>query len=98
MSAISMAVIGPSAEPLVGYLSGNTFYAAETLTPASWVREASGVAQIAVAVGSAPGALAVLGYVTGTGDLDLMQGLLSGTFSVQAHGVQSFAISSRTDS
>ncbi len=98
VSAISMAVIGPSAEPLVGYLSGNTFYAAETLTPASWVREASGVAQIAVAAGSAPGALAVLGYVTTTGDLDVMQGPLSGTFSVQAHGVQSFAISSRTDS
>jgi len=98
VTAISLAAIGTSGVPLLTYLSGNGFYAAQSLTPTSWVHEASGVAQIAAAAGSAPGALPVLGYVTTAGDLELMQGPLSGTFSVQAHGVTSLALSSRTDS
>ena len=98
VTAISLASIGPSGVPLLSYLAGNGLYAAQSLTPSSWVHEASGVAQIAAAAGSAPGALPVLGYLSTAGDLELMQGPLSGTFSVQAHGVTSLALSSRTDS
>jgi len=98
VTAISLAVIGPSSVPLVAYLSANIFYAAESLAPASFVHEASGVAQIAAAAGSAAGALPVLAYDTTAGDLDVMQGPLSGSFSVQAHGVTALSLSSRTDS
>jgi hypothetical protein len=98
VTAISLASIGPTGVPLLSYLAGNGLYAAQSLTPSSWVHEASGVAQIAAAAGTAPGALPVLGYLSTAGDLELMQGPLSGTFSVQAHGVTSLALSSRTDS
>ena len=47
VTAIGLAVVGPSGEPLLGYLAGSTFYVAEGLAPAIWVEEASGVAQIA---------------------------------------------------
>ena len=64
----------------------------------TWVNEASGVAQIALASGPASGALPVLGYVTTTGNLEVMQGPLSASFSTQARGVSSLALSSVTDS
>ncbi len=98
VTAISLAEIGPSAQPLVGYLSGNSFYAAEGLSATGFRDEAAGVAQIAVTSTSAPGALPVLGYVTTTGNLEIMQGPLSGTFSTQAHGAAALALSSVTNS
>lgn len=98
VTAISLAEIGPTAVPLVGYLSAGNFYAADGLSPASFVAEASGVSQIAVASDSAPGALPDLGYLTSTGDLEMMQGPLSGTFSLQAEGTTTLALSSLTNS
>ena len=68
------AAVGPTGEPLLGYLAGNCFYAAEGLTAAAWVPEATGVAEMAVASDSAPGASPVLGYVTITGNLEVLQG------------------------
>jgi hypothetical protein len=98
VTAISVAELGPKSTPLLGYLSDGTFSAAESLSPMTWVNEASGVAQIALASGPASGALPVLGYVTTTGNLEVMQGPLSASFSTQARGVSSLALSSVTDS
>ncbi len=98
VTAISLAVVGPFGKPLLAYLSGGGLFAAESLAPTSWVHEASGVAEIAVASGPGAGALPVLGYVTTAGSLEVMQGPLSGSFSVQAHNASTLALSSRTDS
>ena len=98
VTALGLAVVGPTCQPLLGYLAGSIFYVAQGLFPATWVEEATGVAQIAVASGSAPGASPVLGYVTITGNLDVLQGRLTNRFSLQAVGVSSFALSSVTDS
>ncbi len=98
VTAISLAAVGPTGEPLLGYLAGNSFYAAEGLTPATWVPEATGVAEMAVASDSAPGASPVLGYVTSTGNLEVLQGQPSRRFSLQASDVSSLALSSVTDS
>ena len=98
VTAISLAEVGPRGVPLVGYLSAGTFYAAEGLSPVSFVAEASGVSQIAVASDSAPGALPDLGYLTSTGDLEVMQGPLSASFSLQARGARFLALSSLTSS
>ena len=84
--------------PLLGYLAGNCFYAAEGLRPAAWVDEASGVAEMAVAADPAPGASPVLGYVTADADLEVLQGRLSGRFSLQAADASSLALSSVTNS
>ena len=97
VTAIGVAVLGPSSTPLLGYLSNNVFYAGEGVLPSSWVELASGAAQIAVAAGPAAGALPVLGYVTTTGEFEVEQGPLQGTFSVQARGVSSVALSSLTN-
>ncbi|MGA3216616.1 MAG: CHAP domain-containing protein [Acidimicrobiales bacterium] len=97
VSAISLAVAGSSAKPLLGYLSGDDFFAAESLTPATWVKEASGVGEIAVASGQAPGALPVLGYLTTGGDLEVSQGPLTASFTLQAVDASSLALSSLTD-
>ena len=98
VTAISLAAVGPAGEPLLGYLAGKSFYVTESLFPATWVEEATGVAEMAVASDSAPGAFPVLGYVTITGDLEVLQGHLSSRFSLQASGVSSLALSSVTDS
>jgi hypothetical protein len=98
VTAISLATVGPSGEPLLGYLAGHAFYAAEGLDPAIWTEEATGVAQIATASDSAPGASPVLGYVTITGILEVLQGRLTNHFSLQATGVSSLALSTVTDS
>ena len=97
VSAISLALVGPSNEPLVGYLSGSDFFATETLASTGWLEEASGVAQMAVSSGSAEGALPVLGYVTTAGDLEVLQGPLSGKFTLQADDASSLALSAITD-
>jgi len=98
VTAISLAEVGPSGVPLLGYLAGNCFYAAEGLRPAAWVDEASGVAEMAVASDPAPGASPVLGYVTADADLEVLQGRLSGRFSLQAADASSLALSSVTNS
>ena len=98
VTAIALAVVGPSGEPLLGYLAGSTFSVAEGLAPAIWVEEASGVAQIALGSDSAPAASPVLGYVTLSGNLEVLQGRLTNRFSLQAVDVSSFALSSVTDS
>jgi hypothetical protein len=98
VTAISLAAVGPAGEPLLGYLAGNSFYVAESLTPATWVDEATGVAEMAVASDSVLGASPVLGYVTITGGLEVLQGRLSSRFSLQARDVSSLALSSVTDS
>ena len=98
VTAISLAVIGPSGKPLLGYLSGGVFYAGEGFGPVNFSKEASGVSQIAVASGSAPEALPVLGYLTSTGDIEVNQGPLSASFLLQAHDATNFALSSLTDS
>ncbi len=98
VAAISLAAVGPTGEPLLGYLAGSCFYAAEGLTPATWVPEATGVAEMAVASDSAPGASPVLGYVTITGNPEVLQGQPSSRFSLQASDVSSLALSSVTDS
>ncbi len=95
--AISLA-LGPSGLPLLGYLAGNSFYAAEGLSPAAWVDEANGVAEMAVASEPAPGASPVLGYLTASGDLEVLQGQLSGRFSLQSDDASALALSSVTDS
>jgi hypothetical protein len=98
VKAISLAAIGPSGKPLLGYLEAGTFYAAESLTPTTWTTEATSVTQIGVASGSALGASAVLGYTTPAGELEVAQGSLSGHFSAQALNVSSFSLSTLTDS
>lgn len=98
VTAISLATVGPSGEPLLGYVARNAFYVAEGLDPAIWTEEATGVAQIATASDSAPGASPVLGYVTITGRLEVLQGRLRSRFSLQATGVSSLALSTVTDS
>lgn len=97
VTAISLAVVGSPGQPLLGYLSRNGFFAAESSTPANWVHEASGVTEMAVAAGSAPGGLPVLAYLTTAGDLEMLQGPLSGNFTLQATGASSLALSSLTD-
>jgi len=97
-SNISVAAIGPTGAPLLGYLARGAFYAAEAVAPSSWTKAASGVADMAVAAGSSAGALPVLSYLTMTGTLELMQGRIGRSFSLQAHGVSSMVISSVTDS
>ena len=62
------------------------------------VDEADGVAEMAVAADPAPGASPVLGYVTAGGALEVLQGRLSGRFSLQADDATSLALSSLTDS
>jgi len=96
--ATGVTAVGPSGVPLLGYLAGNSFYAAEGLSPATWVDEANGVAEMAVASDPAPGASPVLGYIAAGGDLQVMQGQLSGRFSLQSDDASSFALSSVTDS
>ena len=98
VNAISLALIGQSDEPLLGYLDADSFYAGEGLTPAKWVDEATGVVQMAVASSTAPGALPVLGCVTAAGELEVLQGPLTVSFSLQARSVTSMALSSVTDS
>jgi hypothetical protein len=98
VTAISLAAVGPTGEPLIGYLARNGFFVAESLTSATWVQEAAGVVEMAVASSSASGAAPVLGYVTTTGDLEVLQGQLSRSFSLQASGVSSLALSSVIDS
>ncbi|MGA3354606.1 MAG: CHAP domain-containing protein [Acidimicrobiales bacterium] len=98
VTAISLAEVGPLGEPLLGYLSANDFYAGEGFLPANWVDEASGVAQMAAASASTSNALPVLGYVTTSGNVEVMQGPLSATFTVQAHGASALALSNVTDS
>jgi surface antigen len=98
VTAIALAEVGPTGTSLLGYLAGGTFYAAEGVVPSSWADEASGVSQIALSSSAANGALPVLGYVTTTGNLEVMQGPLSASFSIQARGVESLALSSVTDS
>ena len=98
VTAISVAAVGPTGEPLLGYLAGAGFYVTESLTPAGWAEEAVGVAEIAVASNAEPGASPVLAYVTTAGDLCVLQGQISGRFSLQASGVSSLALSSVTNS
>ena len=98
VTAISVATVGATDEPLLGYLAGNSFYAAEGLNPRAWVQEAKGVARMAVASDPEPSASPVLGYVTQSGDLEVLQGQLTGSFSLQAADVSSFALSSITNS
>ncbi|MGO9963946.1 MAG: CHAP domain-containing protein [Acidimicrobiales bacterium] len=98
VTAISLALVGAGDLPLLGYLAGTSFYAAEGENPAPWVDEANGVAEMAVAAEPEPGASPVLGYVTAGGGLEVMQGRLSGRFSLQSDDASSFALSSVTDS
>ena len=58
VTAISLAAVGPGGLPLLGYLATNSFYAGEGLSPAAWVDEADGVAEMAVAADPAPGSFA----------------------------------------
>jgi len=95
--AFSLA-LGPGGLPFLGYLAGNSFYAAAGLSPTAWVDEANGVAEIAVASEPEPGASPVLGYLTTSGDLEVLQGQLSGRFSLQCDDASSLALSSVTDS
>jgi hypothetical protein len=53
---------------------------------------------MAVASDPEPSASPVLGYVTQSGDLEVLQGQLTGSFSLQAADVSSFALSSITNS
>jgi hypothetical protein len=98
VSAISLASVGPSGTPLLGFLAKSGFFAAEGVVASRWVHEATGVAAMAVASDAAQGAGPVLGYLSTAGDLEVRQGPLSGRFSRQAHDVSSIAISSLTDS
>jgi len=98
VTAISLAVLGPSGTPLLGYLAGRRFYVAEGIEPSTWAAQASNASAIAVAAGAASGASQILGYVTDAGNLEVMQGSLGGRFSTQATEVTSLAVSSVTDS
>ncbi len=98
VSAISLAELGPGGEPLLGYLSQGNFYAAQSVASPHFLQLATQASAIAVVSGPAPGALPLLGYLSTSGDLEILQGPLTGAFSLQASGVSSFALSSVTDS
>jgi hypothetical protein len=98
VSAISLAVVGPTGTPLLAFLAKHVLSTGEGVSPSTWIHEALGVTAMAVAAGAPQGAVPVVGYLTTGGDLEVRQGALAGRFTLQARDVSSMAISSLTDS